>query len=144
MDNKLGWAGPHSRFTLGFTLGFHMNFPNDIWVMRCSTFNIFRFSSIGICFHVKHFFLSWVGILNIWGWFDQLLRRYSNFNALRLPFSFQANFQLWFGPQNLSLKFEEDSLSGCWDIPILLFSGHFLLDVFFISCTFYFGLFHLV
>ena len=56
------------------------------WLLRYSTFNILRSSSIGGCLYFKHF------------WF-------------------------WFGPLSLSLKFEEDPISGCWDIPLLIFWG---------------------
>jgi hypothetical protein len=36
---------------------------------------------------------------------------------------FLVNFLFWFGPQSLSLEFEEDPISGCWDIPLLIKVG---------------------
>ena len=43
---------------------------------------------------------------------------------------------------SLSLKFEEDQITGCWDIQILMFWGHLLLEAIFISSIFNFDLVH--
>ena len=35
-----------------------------------------------------------------------------------------SNIQFWSGHLSLSLKFEEDPISGCWYIPLLIFFFH--------------------
>ena len=40
-------------------------------------------------------------------------------------------FWLCFGPMSLYLKFEEDPISGCWDIQLFIFWGHLPLEVIF-------------
>ena len=56
---------------------------------------------------------------------DQWLLRYSTFNNLRLSSlggsSFQAILNFWFGLLGLSLKFEDDPISGCRNISLLIF-----------------------
>jgi hypothetical protein len=47
-----------------------------------------------------------------------------------------SKFRLEFGPLSLSLKFEEDQISGCCDIPCLIFWGHLPLEVVFIGSHF--------
>ena len=42
-----------------------------------------------------------------------------------------SNFQFWFDPPNLSLKFEKDLISSCWDIPFLIFFVPLPFEVFF-------------
>jgi hypothetical protein len=44
--------------------------------------------------------------------------------------SFQA---IWFSPLSISLKFEEDPISDCRDIPLWIFWGHLPLKVIYIS-----------
>ena len=48
------------------------------------------------------------------------------------------NIQFWFGPLDLILKFNEDPLSGCWDIPLLTVGGRLPMDVVFNSKNFQF------
>ena len=89
-------------------------------------------------------------MFKIWGRFHQWLLRYSNFHILRsssitghLPFKvvfMQTFLWLWFGPMSLCLKFEDDLISGYWDIQIFIFWGHPSLEVVFISSIIYFGL----
>ena len=69
----------------------------------------------------------------IWVRYNQWLLWYSTFYFLRsssiggcLHFK---NFKFWFGPQSLSSNFEEDPISGCWDIPFSIFWGNLLLEV---------------
>ena len=47
-------------------------------------------------------------------------------------------FQFWFGHLILSFKFEEDPISSCWDIQLLIFWGRLSLVVVFVSIIFYF------
>ena len=42
-------------------------------------------------------------------------------------------YKIWFGHLSLSLKFEYDPISCCWDIQLLIFWGHLQLEVIFIS-----------
>jgi hypothetical protein len=44
-----------------------------------------------------------------------------------------SNFYGWFGPLNLSFKFEKDQISGCEENPVLIFLGRLPFEVFFIS-----------
>ena len=79
----------------------------------------------------------------IWGRSDQKLLRYSTFNILRSS-SIEGHlhfkhFAFWFGPLALSFKFDNDLISGCFVIQILIFWGCLPLEVIFISCIFDFG-----
>ena len=56
--------------------------------------------------------------------------RYLSFNILR---SFSIGGRLcfeyfWCGHMSLSLKFEENPISGCWDIQLLIFCGRLPLE----------------
>ena len=58
----------------------------------------------------------------IWGRSDQWLQLYSTFNILRsssnggcLHFK---SLQFWLGPLSISLKSEEDPMSGCWEMDV--------------------------
>ena len=51
-----------------------------------------------------------------------------------------SQFAFLFGPLNLSLKFEYDLISCCWDILLLMFSVSFPLGNVFIPSIFKFGL----
>jgi hypothetical protein len=84
-------------------LKFKIRGGSDEWLLRYSTFNILRSSSIGGHLHFKHIIFL-------------------------------------FGLLSLSLKFFDDSMSGCWDIQLLIFWGRLPLDVVFISSIFYFCL----
>ena len=50
-----------------------------------------------------------------------------------LPFEvvFIWSILVWSPKLSLSLKFEEDPISGCWDIPLLIFWGHLPFKVVF-------------
>ena len=82
-------------------------------------------------------------MFKIWGRADQWMLRYSTFYVLkssfirgRLPFKvvfINSFFWLWYGLLGLCLRFEEDPISGCWDIQIFIFWGHFSLEVFIIQ-----------
>ena len=50
--------------------------------------------------------------------------------------SFQA-FLIWVCSPELKFKFEEDPISGCWDIQLLIFWGRPPLGVVFITIIFY-------
>ena len=80
----------------------------------------------------------------IWGRSNQWLLRYSTFNILRLSSIWGRlhfkQFWFWFGLLSLSLKLEEDPISGCWDIQLLIYSGRLPFEVVFISRFFDFGL----
>ena len=151
-----------------------------------SNFHSLRSSSIKgqVVFHwrsssLKLFFtLVWSPMImfNIWWRSDQWVLRYSIFPIFRsssigghLPLKvvvIETFFLLWFGPMSLYLKFEEDPISGCWDIQIFIFwelfphrwggwvvygqislrsssiKGRLPLKVVFIGTFFYFGLVH--
>ena len=87
-----------------------------------------RSSSIGGCLHLKdlqNMVWSYKLKFKIWVWSKKRLLRYSIFNILRSSSNggyhlFKAIF-FWFGPLSFSLKFEEDLISGCWDIQLLIF-----------------------
>ena len=152
-----------------FNLKFKIWVWSNKWLLRYSTFNFLRLSSIkmlrsssiGGRLHLKHFlFLIWspelkfkieeiscqlcLRYLNllfqfrlssfnvflifvwspelkftIWEISYQWLMRYLDFNILRSSSIISClhfkHFQFWFGPLSLSLKFEEDPISGCWD-----------------------------
>ena len=70
----------------------------------------------------------------IWERSDQWLLRYSIGGCLWFK-----HFWFWFGPLNLSLKFEKDPASGCWNILLLIFWGCLQLEVIFVSGSFDFG-----
>ena len=69
----------------------------------------------------------------IWARSNQWLLRYSTINILRLSSNlgrlpWEVIFmlcicKLCFGHISLSLKFEQDPISGCWDIPLSIFWG---------------------
>ena len=75
----------------------------------------------------------------IWGRSHQRLLRYQAFIILRSSsiggrLSLEIVFILkhlffWFGPLSLCFKFEEDLISGCWDIQLLIFWGLLPLEV---------------
>ena len=78
----------------------------------------------------------------IWGKSDQRLLRYSIFCNLRSS-SIGGLFHLklflfQFVPLSLSFKFEENPMSGCWDIQLFIICGRLLLEVIFISSIFVF------
>ena len=54
-------------------------------------------------------------------------------------YSFYVFFLLWSGHISLSLKFVQDPICDCWDIPLLMFGGCLLIKVIFF-CFFRFGL----
>ena len=57
----------------------------------------------------------------LWVWSNQWLLKYSNSNLpLELIFSWGI-CKFWFGHLSLSLKFDNDPISGGWDIPVLIF-----------------------
>ena len=82
--------------------------------------------------------------LKLWGRSSQWLLRYSTFNILRSSsIGCRLHFKhllFLFVPLSLSFKFEEDPMSGCWDIQLLIFWGRLPLEVVFISSIFYFCL----
>ena len=100
------------------------------WLLRYSTLNILRSSSIGGRLQFKYFLiLVWSPEheVKIWGRYEQWLLRYSTFNIFGLSsiggcLHFKI-FLFWFGPLSINNKFEKDLISGCWDIQILLFWG---------------------
>ena len=128
---------------------------SDQWLLRYSTLNIFigghlhfkRFD-FGLFLwalifrgrlSLKDIFITfdlisvWTSELKfkIWGRSDQCLLRYSTFDYLGsssiggcLHFK---HFWFWFVPLILNLKFEEDLISVCWDIQLLIFWGHLTL-----------------
>ena len=78
--NKLGWAEPHSRFLMNFPK-YKSYFKLRIWdgsiqfLLRFSTFNIFRSSSIEGCLHMMHlktFVLPSQLKSKFWVWSNQL------------------------------------------------------------------------
>ena len=103
---KLGWAGPHSRFLLGFRLGCPMSFPIEIphSLKYCSILVVFsqiKFKSLSLQFGEDRisgcwdfqFFIFWIGCLLHFMHFgplrlslkfriDLFLMRYSFFNIL--------------------------------------------------------------
>ena len=118
----------------------------DSEIFKFSYFEViflWRLSSIGACLHRNLFFtLVWSHerMFKIWGRSHQWLLRYSNFHIfksssirghLALKVVFMIFFLLWFVPLSLCLHFEENSISGCWDIQIFIFWGHLPLGVVF-------------
>ena len=83
-----------SRATLEISYEFSSNFPlrthksqSIQWLLRYSTFNILRSSSIGGCLYLKDLLnMVWSYKLKfkIWVWSNKWLLRYSTFNILRL------------------------------------------------------------
>ena len=70
----------------------------------------------------------------------QWFLRYSTFNIFRspsivghLPFK---KFVSLVGPLGVKLEFEEDLISGCWDIQLFIFWRHLSLEVVFMSRKF--------
>ena len=73
--DKLGWAEPHSKFPLGFPINFPCESHSlnkiqlDQWLLRYSTFNILKSSSIGGRLHCKPFsILVWSPYLKFQIW----------------------------------------------------------------------------
>ena len=113
-------------------------------------FSLLRSSSIRSHLPLKfvfietYFSLVWSHehMFKIWGRSDQWLLRYSTFYILRsssirgrLPLKvvfIETFFSFWFGPMSSCLKFEEDPISGCWDIQSSIFWGQLPLEVVFI------------
>ena len=81
--NNLGWAGQHSRFTLGFHLGFPMDLPNEIWFMVL--WNTSHWIFLSVLWLDVFFILVWSPQLKfkIWGRSDLWLLNNSTFNILR-------------------------------------------------------------
>ena len=100
------------------------------WLLRYSTLNILRLSSIGGRLHFKKFLIlvwSYPHKFKIWGRSDQWLLRYSTLIILRLS-SIRCllhfkNFGLWYGLTSLSFKFDEDPNSGSWYLQLLIIWG---------------------
>ena len=67
---------------------------------------------------------------------NKWLLRYSIINILRSsPIGGHLHLgicKIWFSHLSLSCKFEFNPISGCWDIPLILFWGHLPLEVIFI------------
>ena len=141
--DKLGWAEPHSRFPLNFMkhrlplkVVFHLR-SSSIWGhLPIEVVFHLRSSSIRIVFHWR----SCLPLEVVFHW------RSSSIGG-RLPLEvvfywrssfISSNIQFVFGPLSLNLKFEENLMSGCWDIQLLIFWGP--LKVVFISSIFYFCL----
>ena len=105
---------------------------------------IFNFKFFEVVFHWRSSSFQAFAILiwspapkfEIWGSSDQWLLRYSKFDILRSSIGGHLlfkHFQFWFGPLCLILKFEDNPIGGCWDIQLLIYWGHFPLEVVFIS-----------
>ena len=118
---------------------------SDQWLLKYSTFKILRSSSIGGCLPFKLLILVHSPSIKLQNWerSGQWLLRYSCLNILRsfsiggrLPFE---DFWFWFGPLSLSLRFEENLISGCWDIQLLIFWGPLPLKVVFVLSISNFG-----
>ena len=80
----------------------------------------------------------------IWGRSDQWLLRYSTFNILRSSsiggHLCCKHIWFWFGPLSLSLKFEKDLISFCWDIQFLISRLSSIgVRLYFIHFGFWFG-----
>ena len=96
---------------------------SDQWLLRYSTFNILRSSSIGGCLCCEGF-LFWFGPLSLslkFGenpisgcWDIQLLIFW---DRLPLEWSSFKDFWFWFGPMSLSLIFEEN-----WSVVAEIFN----------------------
>ena len=107
------------------------------WLIRYSTFNFLRLSSIQMLrsssVRDRHYLKDLQNIVwsfnlkfKIWVWSNKWLLRYSTFNFLRLSSIKMLrsssiggrlhlkHFWFWFGPLSLGLKFEENPISGCW------------------------------
>ena len=124
---------------------------SDQWLLRYSAFNIWSHLPLEVVFHLRlsslqpFLMLVWSPELKlkIWGKSDQWLLRYLTFNIMRLSsiggsLCFK-HFWFWFGPLSLSLKFEENPISGCWNIQLLIFWGHLTLEIVFILNIFDFS-----
>ena len=140
-ENKLGWAEPHSRFPLNFPYEIWVVVFILIWrfVLIWSPKLKFKFEEdlISSCWDIQQF-IFWSSRMSssfqeffilVWspklkfkieGRTDQWLLRYSTVYILRLSsIGCHLHFNIflfWYGPPSLSLKFEEDLISGCRDI----------------------------
>ena len=95
-------------------------------LLRYSTIDILRSSSIIGYLHFKQYsILVWLPKLKyeIWGRSDQWLLTNTTFNILwsYSNSSLTKTFYRLFVPPGWRLKVEENTISGCWGIPILLF-----------------------
>ena len=130
-------------------LKFKIWVQSNKWLRRYSTLNILRLSSIEGHLHFKNLSnLVWSSKLKfkIWVWSNKWLLRYSTFIVLRSSSIggclHKRIFKTWFGDLSLSLKVEYDPISGCGDIPLLIFWGRLPLKVIFLLsiCKIWFGL----
>jgi hypothetical protein len=73
----------------------------------------------------------------IWGWYNQWLLRCSILNILRFSFivNIASNFIYFLYSLISSFKFEDESVSSVWDIPLLIFEVVFIYSNF----PFWFG-----
>ena len=115
-------------------LNFNIWVWSNKWLLRYSSSSILRSSFIGGRLHVKDLYnIVWSSKhkFKIWVGSNKGLLRYFNFNILRSS-SIGGRLHLRDLHINLILKFGYDPISGCWDIPLITFSGRLPLEVVFI------------
>ena len=127
-------------FSLSFWCNFYVNFLKVAWAVQDRIIYLQYLQQIIIIWQGWELLIQCLSRNNIF-WFT-----FKRHNILKL-FHFMINilicwgclhfdFLYWYGSLSLSLKFEEDPISGCRDTQLLIFWFGLLLDVVFISGIF--------